>query len=135
MAKRNRGANRPGQRRHGHGRPQQRPQLRPENRPDARPSQGLSAAEEARAAELESEILAQERDSESARSRDARQARTPEPLPTPKSKSGVPLAVRAAAEYAYVARDVRRILAVGGSMFAIMLVLFVLVRVLNVISV
>lgn len=141
MAKRNRSANRPGQRRHGHGRPQQRPPFRPENRPEPRPSQSLSEAEEARAAELESEILSQERDGERARERgrergrDAREARAPEPVPAGRGRSGVPLAVRAATEYAYVARDVRRILAVGGSMFAIMLVLFVLIRVLRVVSI
>ncbi len=133
MAKRNRGANRPGQRRHGHGRPQPRPQLRPENRPEPRPSQGLSAADEARAAELVSEILAQERAERAAEPR--REGRASDAAQASRPKAGVPLAVRAAAEYGYVARDVRRILTVGGSMFGIMVVLFILIRVLNVVSV
>jgi hypothetical protein len=125
MAKRNRGANRPG---HRHGRP------RHQNRPAPRPSQGLSAAEEARAAELESEIVAQQRAAESDRARDA--ARLAErAAEVPRARAGAPLAVRAAAEYAYVSRDVRRILRVGGSMLVIMAALFILIRVLNLVSV
>jgi hypothetical protein len=125
MAKRNRGANRPGHRR-GHPRHQ--------NRPAPRPSQGLSAAEEARAAEFESEIVAQQRAAESDRARDANRL-AERAAEAPRPRAGAPLAVRAAAEYAYVSRDVRRILRVGGSMIVIMAVLFVLIRVLNLVSV
>ena len=39
----------------------------------------------------------------------------------------------AAQEYAYVASDVRRIAIVGGSMFAVLIALFVLIEVLGVI--
>jgi len=46
-----------------------------------------------------------------------------------------PLAVRAAEEYGYVSRDVRRILRVGGAMVAILSVFFVLIDVLHVIKV
>jgi hypothetical protein len=43
------------------------------------------------------------------------------------------LAARAAEEYAYVVRDVRRILAVGGAVVAVLAVMFVLVDVLRVV--
>jgi len=56
MAKRTRGSNRSGQRHQD-----KRSSARQQPRPASRPGQGLSAAEEARAAELESQIVAQER--------------------------------------------------------------------------
>jgi hypothetical protein len=127
MAKRNRGSHRPGQRRSDRHAPS-----RNQPRPLAQPVQGLTADEEARAAALESEIVAQERSSQLARSRD--QVR-PEPETADKPRASSPLAVRAAAEYGYVSRDVRRIIRVGGSMIGLLGIVFVLVRVLNVISV
>ena len=45
-----------------------------------------------------------------------------------------PLSVRMAHEYAYVARDVRRILLTGGLMVAILAVLAILVNVLGVVT-
>jgi hypothetical protein len=45
------------------------------------------------------------------------------------------LAVRAAEEYAYVSRDVRRILWVGGSMIGLLGVFFVLIDILHVVTV
>jgi hypothetical protein len=45
------------------------------------------------------------------------------------------LAAKAATEYLYVAQDVRRILMVGGALFAIMLLLWVLIVVAKVIMV
>ncbi|HYN70415.1 MAG TPA: hypothetical protein VEX41_09415, partial [Candidatus Eisenbacteria bacterium] len=47
----------------------------------------------------------------------------------------VPLSVRAAHEYAYVARDVRRILLTGGLMVAILAALHILVNVLGVVTI
>jgi hypothetical protein len=41
----------------------------------------------------------------------------------------------AAQEYAYVAADVRRIAIVGGSLFAVLIALFVLIEVLGVIKI
>jgi hypothetical protein len=41
----------------------------------------------------------------------------------------------AAQEYAYVASDVRRIAIVGGSMFAVLIALFILIEVLGVIHI
>ena len=102
MAKRTRGSNHPGQRR-----PDRHSPARQQPRPAGRPSQGLSAAEEARAADL-----------------------------APAGRRGMsPLAVRAAEEYAYVSRDVRRILWVGGSMIGLLGVFFVLIDILHVVTV
>jgi hypothetical protein len=47
--------------------------------------------------------------------------------------SSAPLATRAAEEYAYVRRDVRRIGVVGGSLLGILAILHVLVNVAHVI--
>ena len=131
MAKRSRGTNRPGQQR-----PTRRPQ-RPAGRPGqaataaaGRPSGALTTAEEERAAELEAQILAQERGSRrasSGRSRDAdavARSRSVQP-------SGL-LAARAAEEYGYVVRDVRRIAIVAGLLLLAMIVLYVLIEVLHV---
>ena len=80
------------------------------------PSDELTAAEEARAAELEAVIVADERKTEDnsrrARSTKAAAARDPGPASS--------LSISAADEYAYVARDVRRIVLVGGSLIAIL---------------
>jgi hypothetical protein len=45
------------------------------------------------------------------------------------------LAAKAATEYVYVAQDVRRIVVVGGALFAVMLLLWVLIVVAKVIRV
>ena len=125
MAKRNRGSHRPGQRR------SDKHAARHQPRPAFRAEQGLTAEEEARAAEMESRILAQGRPDQGDGSRD--RERAVEAPPAPRASS--PLAVRAAAEYAYVSRDVRRILRIGGSMLGLLVVVFVLVRVVNVIHI
>ena len=128
MAKRNRGSNRPGQRH-----PDRHAPARQQPRPASRPDQGLSAAEEARAADLESQILAQDRAAQdSVRSRD--RSRLADPGPALRGRGQSPLAVRAAEEYAYVSRDVRRIVRVGGAMIAILAVFFVLIDVVHVIT-
>lgn len=120
MAKRARGSTtRPGQRP-----PLQRQAARPvppktavAPRPDT-----LTDAEEARAAELEAAILAEERQAEAAtrRARATRAAAGEEPV-----RAGSTLAVRAAGEYAYVARDVRRITLVGGALIVVLFGLWV----------
>jgi hypothetical protein len=74
----------------------------------------LTAAEEARAAELEAVIVAEERQAE-ASTRRARTARSADAEPARARSS---LTISAAEEYAYVARDVRRIAIVGGSLVA-----------------
>jgi hypothetical protein len=126
MAKRVRGSTtRPGQRP-----PLQRQATRPAPpktavapvapRPDT-----LTDAEEARAAELEAAILAEERQTEAAsRSRASRAATADEP-----ARATSNLAISAADEYAYVARDVRRIALVGGSLILLLVVLWVIAHV------
>jgi hypothetical protein len=123
MAKRTRGTNRPGQR---HSHTPTRPQIRPA---------GLSAAEVAHAAELEGQILEQEDAAKAAAARPNERGRDAAPLGSARSRGQSPLALRAAEEYAYVTRDVRRILTVGGAMVAALAVLVVLIDFLHVITV
>jgi hypothetical protein len=123
MAKRSRIAGRPGQRR-----PLQRAAGRPETT-SVRPSGSVTAEELARAAELEAAILEEERVAERARRGPERSRRPTEGT----IYSSMPLATRAAEEYGYVRRDVRRIALVGGTMLALLIALDVLVNVLHVI--
>ena len=129
MAKRTRGSNRPGQRHQD-----RRSSARQQPRPATRPGGGLSVAEEARAAELESQIVAQERAAQqpAGRSHDRSRAADFGPVGRPRGQS--PLSVRAAEEYAYVSRDVRRIVRIGGTMVGILAVFFVLIDLLHVIQ-
>jgi hypothetical protein len=114
MAKRSRGhTSRPGQRP-----PLQRQAARPSTPPATataavRP-EALTDEEEARAAQLEAAIVAEERQAEAA-SRKAKAQRTVEPVGRMST-----LEVSTAEEYAYVARDVRRIAIVGGSLVTIL---------------
>ena len=130
MAKRTRGSNRPGQR---HA--DRRGSARPQSRPASRPSGALSAAEEARAAELESAIVAEERDAEVSRSRARERTKVIEPTRPGRSGGQGLLAARAAEEYAYVVRDVRRILFVGGMIALALIALYVAIDVAHVITV
>ncbi len=137
MAKRSRGSSRPGQRR-----PAQRPVARPAARPALSspvvPADSLSEAEEARAAELEARLVAEERAASDARSRDRQRARAADLAPRVSAGGRVQssvLAARAAEEYTYVQRDVRRIATVGGSMVGILVALFLLIEVVHVLSV
>lgn len=126
MAKRSRGStSRPGQRP-----PLQRQATRPAAaaaaatpvaapRPDT-----LTDAEEARAAELEASILAEEKAAEAARKRST-PSRTVDDAPV-RSTSSIEIA--AAQEYAYVARDVKRIAIVGGGMILILLGIWLVVH-------
>lgn len=98
-----------------------------------RSSGHLTEDEIHRASELEAESEARERAAiaEAIRRRD--QGRAAE------TRAGVdvnaPLSVRAAHEYAYVARDVRRITLTAGLTVAILAVVYVLVNVLGVITI
>lgn len=131
MAKRTRGSARPGQR---HA--DRRGPARTQPRPDSRPSSVLSDAEEARAAELEARIVAQERDAEVARSRPRDRGRSIDSdRAAARTRSAGLLAAKGAEEYAYVVRDVRRIVQVGGAMVIILAALYVLVDILHVVSV
>ena len=124
MAKRTRGSNRPGQRQ----------SARSQTQPASRPSGSLSRDEEARAAELESQIVARERvaDTDLARTRD--RAKT-EPTRSGRAGGQGLLAARAAKEYDYLVRDIRRIVFVGGMVAAIMAALYVLVDVAHLVTI
>jgi hypothetical protein len=88
-------------------------------------SGGLTADEMARAAELEAEIVAQER----AAATDLRRAKVRATREATAYDPNVPLRVRASHEYAYVARDVRRIGLTGGLMIVILIVLHFVINV------
>jgi hypothetical protein len=119
MAKRSRLAARPGQRR-----PLQRSTT---GKPaTSTPSTSITPEEEARAAELEAAIVAEEKAATTARERRGRRD-TPDGAGSV-AYSSVPLSVREAQEYRYVQRDVRRILVVGGFLLGILAVLEVLVN-------
>ena len=92
--------------------------------PIARPAT-LTDEERARAAELEAKILEEERAAEAVTrsNRDRARRQTQEPA----ARAGS-LAVRASEEYAYVARDIRRIATVGGSLIAILIGLWVVIQ-------
>jgi hypothetical protein len=97
-----------------------------------RSSSALTDDEVRRAAELEAEATARERAAiaESLR----RRSREQEQAHVDAGDVNAPLSVRAAHEYAYVARDVRRIALTASLMIAILAVLHILVNVLGVIS-
>ncbi|HEY7132310.1 MAG TPA: hypothetical protein VH440_08650 [Candidatus Limnocylindrales bacterium] len=119
MAKRSRLAGRPGQRR-----PLQRSTT---SKPaTSAPSTSITPEEEARAAELEAAIVAEEKAATTARERRGRRDTVDSAGSV--AYSSVPLSVREAQEYRYVQRDVRRILVVGGFLLAILAVLEVLVN-------
>jgi hypothetical protein len=127
MAKRIRGSSRPG-RRARLERPPQRPV-----ESDTRRSGGLTREEEARAAEIEATILAEERAAQQATRRPRERDRHADTV-APRGRDLTPLAVRAADEYAYVRRDVLRIIRVGGGLLLILALLYVLIDVTRVIS-
>jgi len=123
MAKRARGSTRPGQRA-----PIQRTSTRPpttgaapatseepiaETALGAYGGQSLTDADLARAAALEAQIVAEEKAAEAAKQPRKRVESVPRATGT--------LAASAAEEYAYVARDVRRITLIGGSLIALLI--------------
>jgi hypothetical protein len=130
MAKRTRGSNRPGQR---HA--DKRGSARPQSQTTPRPAGALSASEETRAAALESEIVAQERASEVGRDRARNTGRGFDSARPGRSAGPGLLAARAAEEYAYVVRDVRRIVLVGGALAIVLGVLYVLIDVAHAVTI
>jgi len=91
---------------------------------------GLSELEVQRAAELEAELVARERAAIADNAR--RRARGRGADIGVAGDAGAPLSVRAAHEYAYVARDVRRIIGTGALMLGILAGLWILVNVVGV---
>ena len=128
MAKRARGSVRPGQRRPIDRRPATTTSSVVTPKPP-----GLTADEEARAAELERQLLDQERAAEAARTR-AKERTTREVYATSPGTSGS-LAVRAEREYAYVARDIKDIGRMAVLMLAILLGLWVIIDVMKVFTI
>jgi hypothetical protein len=126
MAKRVRGSStRPGQRAPLQRRPTSAaaPVSAPTAAAAPRPA-SLTDEEERRAAELEAQIVDEERSAEDARKRGIDRTRRPV-TDEAGARPASTLAVRAAEEYAYVGRDVKRITLIGGSLILIMLVLWV----------
>ena len=123
MAKRSRLAGRPGQRR-----PLQRTAApRPAGSTPVPPPASITPEEEARAAELEAQIVAEEQAATEARSARTRGRRGDGEVVV---SSGT-IAARASDEYRYVSRDLRRIAVVGGFLIAVMVVLEILVNALH----
>jgi hypothetical protein len=125
MAKRARGSVRPGQRR-----PIDRRPVTPGTSGSAAAiprATGLSEAELARAAELESQLLAEERAAEVARKRSVERGAIRESAPT--------RALAFEEEYAYVARDVRDIVRIAVLLLAVLFGLWILIDVLGVIQI
>jgi hypothetical protein len=115
MAKRARGTNtRPGQRARLRRRGPATPRLTSPVAPPSVPSISLTPQEEARAAELETEIVATDREAERS-AQIARKRTAAAMVAEPRVRAGS-IAVRAAEEYGYVSRDVRRVAAIGGSL-------------------
>jgi hypothetical protein len=76
----------------------------------------LTPEEEARAAELEAQIVAEERAAEETARRTRERSRRQADVPVAARTGSI--AVRAAEEYGYVVRDMRRIAIIGGSLIA-----------------
>jgi hypothetical protein len=131
MAKRARGTTRPGQRaplqRQGAARPPLAAQPLASPVTPSRPSP-LTPEEEARAAEIEARLVAAERSAEEAARRQVRGRRPTERAIEAPVRTGS-IAVRAQQEYAYVARDVRRIAIIGGSLLAILIAIWLVTHV------
>lgn len=105
----------------------------PDDQPMRASSSALTEAELQRAEELEAEATRKEK-AAIAESLRRRQRSHDAADRTYAGDVNAPLSVRAAHEYAYVARDVKRIAVTGGLMVAILAVLHILVNVLGVIS-
>jgi hypothetical protein len=88
---------------------------------------GLTPEEEARAAELEAGIVAEERAAEEALRRSRDRGRRADEVPVAARAGSIE--ARAAAEYGYVVRDVRRVAIIGGSLIAVMVGLWAIVEV------
>lgn len=82
----------------------------------------LTDEEEARAAELEAQIVAAEKLAEKTAETEQRRARTRRDGGEGVSVMHGTIAMRAAEEYRYVARDMRRILIIGGGLTLFLLV-------------
>ena len=121
MVKRARGSVRPGQRRPIDRRPA------PTATPATPRTTGLSEAELARAAELEQQLLAEERAAETARKRTAERSTTRE--------GSAAKVIPFEDEYAYVSRDLRDIVRIAALLFAVLFVLYLIIDVFDVVKI
>jgi len=133
MAKRSRGTSRPGQR------PATRRATRPAGRPAAQADAARAASSLTTTAEPATTATAAETPAEvgietTGRARPRDKFRTSGQASTAARPQSGLLAAKAAQEYQYVVRDVRRIATVGGGLVVILAVLFVLIDVLGVIQ-
>jgi len=141
MAKRARGSNRPGQRRPTRrtNRPTRGPAAPATPASAPGPSDGLTAAEEARAAELESRVLEEERAAGPGRAADPSLSAAAEGMNgrarARERAGGAGLAAQYAHEYDYVSRDLRRIAILMASLTGVMVMLWILIDQLGVIQV
>jgi hypothetical protein len=132
MAKRARGSVRPGQRRPIDRRPAAAATPAAAGGPTASPAprpSGLTEAETQRAAQLEAQLVTEERAAENARKRT--QTRTV----AREVSSGGTLALRAEEEYAYVARDVKRIVRVAALLLSILFALWIVIDVAKIVPI
>jgi hypothetical protein len=118
MVKRARGSVRPGQRR--------AIDRRPASAATPRPT-GLSEAELARAAELEQQLLAEERAAETARKRTVERTSTRD--------LGATKVIPFEDEYAYVSRDLKDIARIAALLFAILFALYLVIDVFDVVKI
>ena len=131
MAKRARGSVRPGQRRPIDRRPASANASAPAPAaasgaaaPVAPRPSGLTEAETARAAELEAQLLAEERAAETARKR------TQQPRTVRDGGPAGSIALSAETEYAYVARDVKDIVRIATLLLGILFALWIVIDIL-----
>lgn len=127
MAKRQR-AVRPGQR---------RPTTRTASKPVATaatpaPATGLTAADEARAAEIEAQMVADQKTAAAAADRSKSRKSDVDVASRSRTKDGGLLATRAVAEYAYVQADIRRIAIVAGALFVLMIAIWLVLNIAGV---
>jgi hypothetical protein len=92
-------------------------------------STGLTEAEAARAAELEAQLVAEERAAENARARTQPRAKAMG-RSAPSS-----LELRAEVEYAYVARDVKDIVRIASLLFAVLFGLWIVIDKLKIVPI
>jgi hypothetical protein len=90
---------------------------------------GLTSTELERAAALEAELVAREKAAISDNARRRARGRGPGVEVSIAANATEPLSVRASHEYAYVARDVRRIGLTAGLMFAILAAIWAIVNI------
>jgi hypothetical protein len=103
----------------------------PDDEMPVRSSSSLTESEFQRAEQLEAELVAKER---AAIAESLRRSRAEERAVGASADHNAPLSVRAAHEYAYVARDVKRIAATAALMIGILAALYLLTNVLGVIT-